>query len=240
MSNFDEATQAKETTCTSAATDKSANGERFGSIFFHVERVLPSPNCRPVAAKQEPVSKLTPLAIREAIQRFSTMRWSAGLLLAILAQAKATAVSVPNGSEVERFARKQPLQFRGGSVEASPKVFRRLGDDTRMPSLFLPSESLYDRYAACLAATEGLRRIRDRDLSDEMRENGYIRRGLTGEESEQERKIKAQYIQNSSKVLRALGMSVGQFNELGKQISQNEGLKEKVRVERWTFCEGAI
>jgi hypothetical protein len=102
---------------------------------------------------------------------------------------------------------------------------RKYAETDRMPSLFSSDDDTYDRYAACLAATEGLRRLRDRDLTDELQ-------GLRDPDqvAQKRRQIAAQYVQNSSKVLRALGMSVGQFNELGKEIAQDPKLKEKVRA----------
>jgi Domain of unknown function (DUF4168) len=110
-----------------------------------------------------------------------------------------------------------------------------------MPSLFPPEETVFDRYAACLAATEGLRRIRDRDLAEEVNMRGF---GASSSSSsnggggssiyEAERQINLQYIQNSERVLRALGMSVNQFNDLGKQITQDEKLREKVGRRMWS------
>ena len=47
-----------------------------------------------------------------------------------------------------------------------------------MPSLFESEEAIYDRYAACLAATEGLRRIRNRQIehaSERMKERSGSR-----------------------------------------------------------------
>lgn len=111
----------------------------------------------------------------------------------------------------------------GGGGGATSNIFRRTQpDEGRMPSLFVPEESVYDRYAACLAATEGLRRIRDRDLADEANVHGFGNDG--------ERQINSQYVQNSERVLRALGMTVNQFNDLGRQITQDEKLRERVRM----------
>jgi len=139
---------------------------------------------------------------------------------------------------------------RGGSSGGSTATMRRYNDDGRMPSLFLPEESPYDRYAACLAATEGLRRIRDRELAEEatrepaansagfassggvggaMRGRSDYGAGDAGELSEAAKDITKQYVQNSKKVLRALGMTVNQFNEIGKRVAQDENLREKVR-----------
>lgn len=114
---------------------------------------------------------------------------------------------------------------RGGDLEpAGHRVVRKYTETDHMPSLFSEEEETYDRYAACLAATEGLRRLRDRDITDEMQA------ASDAEEAKKKRKeVATQYVQNSSKVLKALGMSVSQFNELGKEIAKDNKLKEKVR-----------
>jgi hypothetical protein len=61
-------------------------------------------------------------------------------------------------------------------------------------------EQMYARYAACLAATEGLRRHRD----------DAIRRGDPNAES--------QYVQDASKVVSALGMTVEEYNQIGATL----------------------
>jgi hypothetical protein len=84
-------------------------------------------------------------------------------------------------------------------------------------------ESIYDRYAACLAATEGLRRRRDQS----------VRRGDNDAE--------AQYIRDASKILSALGMTVEQYNQIGAKLLRKEQdsniqeLKQKVRRSKVWF-----
>ena len=92
--------------------------------------------------------------------------------------------------------------------------------DSRMPSLFSAEEAEYNRFAACLAATEGLRRMRDQAL--------LARCSSPDSSPEEERKISEHYQANSGRVLRAMGMSIERFNELGREISKNEKLKDKV------------
>jgi hypothetical protein len=102
-----------------------------------------------------------------------------------------------------------------------------------MPSLFAPDETVYDKYAACLAATEGLRRIRDREQVQEAASktntDSILLVGSSTTPTEREQKITRDYVQNSAKVIQAMGLSVKQFNDLGKQISKDERLREKVR-----------
>lgn len=120
------------------------------------------------------------------------------------------------------FRRKSPpksvgVEMRGGASKTATIT------DNRMPSLFGPEDAQYDRYAACLAATEGLRRLRDKEL-----EEGSSSESLFDDSLQVTKQVNARYVQNAGKVLKALGMSVSQFNTLGRQISQDSRLKEKV------------
>ena len=110
---------------------------------------------------------------------------------------------------------------RGGSSDSSVVAL----PEERMPSLFTPDESEYDRYAACLAATESLRRARDKALQKDKRAIGNAA-------TEEKKRIQAEYVVNSARVLKAMGVSVSQFNQLGRQVNQDEELKEKVSSNR--------
>ena len=151
------------------------------------------------------------------------------VLLAVSLECEASALAAP--SPVARIQ-------QNSRVLSGPRLRRVLGDDMptdQMPSLFTSDEELYDRYAACLAATEGLRRIRDRDLAEELQKSQDEGDAETldefiAQQAKSRRRIAQAYIQNSGKVLRAMGMSVRQFNELGSQISSNDALKGKVSL----------
>ncbi len=140
----------------------------------------------------------------------------------------------------------------------------------KMPSIFTPEESIYDKYSACLSATEGLRRIRDAKIDqnkkfrtavnvDAERSSGWKsllksqqpstqgekkdgdlnagsssnNTGMTSLEQQKEeyKRACAEYVLNSSKVVKALGLSVSQFNQLGREVKRNTLLKEKVRID---------
>ncbi|GKY94147.1 hypothetical protein MPSEU_000380800 [Mayamaea pseudoterrestris] len=118
---------------------------------------------------------------------------------------------------------------RGGSEQA--KIFKRFASDTRMPSLFSSDDSVFDKYAACLAATEGLRRIRDRDMMEEVKSNDI----MASSQSDREQLITKEYVKNTAKVLQVMGLTVKQFNELGKQISRDERLREKVMEQAYLY-----
>ncbi|KAL7568826.1 hypothetical protein ACA910_007239 [Epithemia clementina (nom. ined.)] len=165
--------------------------------------------------------------------------WIAGLvvLLQTLGQAESSAVAAPplnnNYNKPQTTAR----------VLSGPKLRRVLGDMPvdQMPSLFTSEEEVYDRYAACLAATEGLRRIRDRDLAEELQksqqddESTPTLDDFIAQQAKNRRKIAQTYIRNSGKVLRAMGMTVKQFNELGGEISQDTKLKGKVMEQAYLY-----
>lgn len=164
---------------------------------------------------------------------------------------EATAVHVPKHYHGKKM--NFCVSCRGGAGEvASSKAFRRFAEDSRMPSLFLPEESLYERYAACLAATEGLRRIRDRDLAEEEARQRQLKKRQASNNSsnnlstslssrrrdvmsDRVHEIESQYVKNSERVLRALGLSVHRFNELGKEVSEDPMLRERVSV-----CQAAL
>lgn len=112
-------------------------------------------------------------------------------------------------------------------------------DVTKIPTLFqLPEENTYDRYAACLAATEGLRNVRERELS-KVKERRGLFDGLlsrkTHSNSEAEVRAESKYILNSSKVIKALGMTIPQFNQVGREVMGNEELKEKVMEQAYIY-----
>jgi hypothetical protein len=126
----------------------------------------------------------------------------------------------------------------------------------KMPSLFTrDEEKQYDTYAACLAATESLRRMRDSVLkrkknssavgSDDNSWKSFLKSNIGANVSvenavgakdndpafkEEYKRACAEYVLNSSKAINALGLSVTQFNQLGREISKNRELKEKVRM----------
>jgi len=96
------------------------------------------------------------------------------------------------------------MTVRGGSQQRT----------SILPTLFStndPDGLVYDTYAACLAATEGLRRIRNSSSS-----------------SNDPEAARRQYVRDSKVVLEALGMTVETFNAIGSQLVSDPALKEKV------------
>ncbi len=123
----------------------------------------------------------------------------------------------------------------------------------KMPSIFrIPSEEKYDRYAAALAVTEGLRRVRDAEIEralqekktsattthadfirDDGGENSYdysSSKMKTPQQILQERKQRAEsaFLLQTTKAVKALGMTVTQFNQIGREVLADPALKERV------------
>jgi len=106
-----------------------------------------------------------------------------------------------------------------------------------MPCLFnLPEELPYDRYAACLAATEGLQRARDIEISSSTPPKRWA---LFGEKKkvkrEEQERADAKYTINSEKVIEALGLTVEQFNQLGKEVMKDSLLNERVMEQAFLY-----
>jgi Domain of unknown function (DUF4168) len=85
-----------------------------------------------------------------------------------------------------------------------------------MPTFFSADEARYDRYAACLAATEKLRR-------DCCNNAAAAAGGITASE---------EYAKQASHILNGLGSSLDEYNAIGREVLQNKDLKQRVRPSR--------
>jgi len=112
----------------------------------------------------------------------------------------------------------------------------------KMPSIFTRKEEIiYDKYAACLAATESLRRARDAVL-DKNRSAVNVKsmakfwnRDSHERNSEDYHKACAQYVLQSGKMVRSMGLSVSQFNQLGREVETNKTLKLRVMEQAYLY-----
>jgi Domain of unknown function (DUF4168) len=82
-----------------------------------------------------------------------------------------------------------------------------------MPTFFSADEARYDRYAACLAATEKLRRdCYNNAAADDDTINAT-----------------EEYTKQASHILNGLGSSLDEYNAIGREVLQNKDLKQRVR-----------
>jgi hypothetical protein len=118
---------------------------------------------------------------------------------------------------------------RGGSSNITTNYER----DQRVPSLFQnESDIIFDHYAACLAATEGLRRIREQTIQSQLQQHqqNENNKGCRAKRNMKEAKewAIAVYAESASKIIEGMGMPVSEFNAIGRMVSKDATLKEKV------------
>jgi len=110
-----------------------------------------------------------------------------------------------------------------------------------MPSIFKPSEDRFDRYAAALAVTEGLRRVRDSEVEriaeagKPKKESGDEKRQRKREAEEAKRRAEDAFLLQSTKAVKALGMTVPQFNQIGREVLADAALKERVSEQAYLY-----
>jgi len=113
---------------------------------------------------------------------------------------------------------------RNNNLSVSTTVTTTTNNVEKMPSVFTEeSDKIYDKYAACLAATEGLRRV----LQTTKEKYPFFSTKKQEQKDALQRAYK-EYLEQSSEVITSLGLSVTEFNQLGKQVNNNSALKEKV------------
>jgi Domain of unknown function (DUF4168) len=132
---------------------------------------------------------------------------------------------------------------RGGANPTIAKVDQGMGarsnnqelgtqsDSLQIPTLFDETGAIYDLYAACLAATEGLRRFREEQIakaSSQLDKSNRYNRSVKKHVEEVERQASASYVRDASKVVQGMGMSVDEFNDIGRQVQHDSTLKAKV------------
>jgi hypothetical protein len=140
-----------------------------------------------------------------------------------------------------------------------------------MPSIFrIPSEEKYDRYAAALAITEGLRKIRDADVaraekiykqtprsvrnnspksttattttttttdSNATAETAVVAEPLSPKEilALSKQQAESAFLLQSTKAVKSLGMTVAQFNQIGREVLSDPALKERVSEQAYLY-----
>lgn len=107
-------------------------------------------------------------------------------------------------------------------------VYRNIYSD--VPTLFSNNNEVkYDRYAACLAATEGLRRIRDCEITSIRNKRRHKKDDTSCSFTNRaEKNIQSQFLKNSKQILDFHGITPRSFASLSKKLMYNEELKQKV------------
>ncbi|KAL7507494.1 hypothetical protein ACHAXN_004677 [Cyclotella atomus] len=139
----------------------------------------------------------------------------------------ATAAPPQTKKMVKKLKKKRALKSATAIKSKLDKPESQMNDMNKMPSIFHEDEQKYDRYAAALAVTEGLRRIRDAEVERTKAKNKKTDSKSSSAESE--------FLLQSTKAVKALGLTVAQFNEIGREVLNNEVLKERVSEQAYLY-----
>lgn len=146
-----------------------------------------------------------------------------------------------------------PEDSRSSTNRSSSTVVAAAVKGDTMPSIFrIPSEEKYDRYAATLAVTEGLRRVRDAEIAraeESKTKKSWIGSMSSGDKDRSKVKGKSHqdpleaakkraesaFLLQSAKAVKALGMTVTQFNQIGREVISDPALKERVSEQAYLY-----
>lgn len=140
---------------------------------------------------------------------------------------------------------KHPTSYNARQKRGESKVVITTGET--MPSIFrIPSEEKYDRYAAALAVTEGLRRVRDTEIALTKERGGRINRWrrrkptaaamATLEEcANAKKRAESAFLLQSTRAVKSLGMTVAQFNQIGREVITDPELRERVTEQAYLY-----
>lgn len=144
-----------------------------------------------------------------------------------------------------------PEESRSSTKRSSSAGATAVKGDT-MPSIFrIPSEEKYDRYSAALAVTEGLRRVRDAEIArakeSETKKNwlGSISSGDKGKPPQNpleaaKKRAESAFLLQSTKAVKAMGMTVTQFNQIGREVTSDPALKERVSEQAYLYRMASV
>lgn len=136
-----------------------------------------------------------------------------------------TKAEPPKGKKLKKMKKKKALKSATAIKSKLDKGdSSKMNEINKMPSIFHQDEQKYDRYAAALAVTEGLRRIRDAEVDRAGKKKGNKAKSAESE-----------FLLQSTKAIKALGLTVAQFNEIGREVLSNEALKERVSEQAYLY-----
>jgi hypothetical protein len=97
-----------------------------------------------------------------------------------------------------------------------------------VPNIFVHEKNCdsLNRFAACLAATEGLRLVRDIDLANH---NTIL-------SSREAKRIESQFSKDFTQVLDICGMTENEYKSIESMLRSNEILSKKVRLQNCKVC----
>ena len=176
------------------------------------------------------------------------------------ASSSSSAVRKGGVKKMKKMVKKRVVPPNANPVKLGPP-----GNQDTMPSIFrIPSEEKYDRYAAALALTEGLRRIRDVDIAraekvykqTPRRERNSSQKITTTAAANDDtnstattveklspkqvleiakQQAESSFLLQSTRAVKSLGMTVAQFNQIGREVLSDPALKERVSEQAYLY-----
>ena len=142
---------------------------------------------------------------------------------------------------------KKRVARKVSSVTSLPEESRAASaSGNTMPSIFrIPAEEKYDRYAAAIAVTEGLRRVRDSEIdrAESKKKKSWLGGISSGEKDKSQdnpsdaakKRAENAFLLQSTRAVKALGMTVTQFNQIGREVINDAALKERVSEQAYLY-----
>ncbi|GMI54435.1 hypothetical protein ScalyP_jg4205 [Parmales sp. scaly parma] len=114
-----------------------------------------------------------------------------------------------------------------------------------MVSLFQPEETIFDTYAACVAATEPLRNRRDTDVFSALKpvekvlyklsRNSVLCSGAYCDKNPRVNLLCTRHLNDCSRVIRSLGLTIPEYNAIGRKVSKSPNLEKRVREQAYLY-----
>ena len=114
-----------------------------------------------------------------------------------------------------------------------------------MVSLFQPEETIFDTYAACVAATEPLRNRRDTDVFSALKpvekvlyklsRNSVLCSGAYCDKNPRVNLLCTRHLNDCSRGIRSLGLTIPEYNAIGRKVSKSPNLEKRVREQAYLY-----
>ena len=138
--------------------------------------------------------------------------------------------STPGGKKMVKKLKKKRALKTATSIKSKLNKPIKIDDSmNKMPTIFHEDEQKYDRYAAALAVTEGLRRVRDAEVERIQKSN------KKNKTKEAIKSAEGEFLLQSTKAVKALGLTVAQFNDIGREVLGENTLKERVSEQAYLY-----
>lgn len=202
----------------------------FTLALFASHSAMASPNTAGRPVRKFSFMRRSPSVTQETVKSaepepLQNIQRGGGLTKKKLKGATTKAAAPPKGKKMKKMKKKKVLKSATAiKSKLDKKGDSKMNEMNKMPSIFHDDEQKYDRYAAALAVTEGLRRVRDAAVDRAGEKKG-----------DKAKSAETEFLLQSTKAVKALGLTVAQFNEIGREVLSNDKLKERVSEQAYLY-----